>query len=104
MSENENVSGTTGDTGNTGNGGAAGAGWGWEPVPHGGDYDSDATAFVQLPQDMLDALDTGEPLAAPGHGFVPPPMIMPLGSSGSTDPSATGTWTMPAPWPDAGGR
>ncbi|MFD5423298.1 2Fe-2S iron-sulfur cluster-binding protein [Streptomyces sp. NPDC127069] len=110
MSENENVSGTTGDTGNAGsmgNGGpdgaAAGAGWGWEPVPHGGDYDSDATAFVQLPQDMLDALDTGEPLAAPGHGFVPPPMIMPLGSSGSTDPSATGTWTMPAQWPEAGG-
>ncbi|MFF4643693.1 (2Fe-2S)-binding protein [Streptomyces sp. NPDC001389] len=100
MSENENVSGTTG---NTGNGGAAGAGWGWEPVPHGGDYDSDATAFVQLPQDMLDALDSGEPLAAPGHGFVPPPMIMPLGSSGSTDPSATGTWTMPAQWPEAGG-
>ncbi|MEV7544043.1 (2Fe-2S)-binding protein [Streptomyces sp. NPDC089915] len=107
MSENENVSGTTGDTGHTGNGGgadaAAGAGWGWEPVPQGGDYDSDATAFVQLPQDMLDALDSGEPLAAPGHGFVPPPMIMPLGSSGSTDPSATGTWTMPVQWPEAGG-
>ncbi|MEU8433967.1 (2Fe-2S)-binding protein [Streptomyces sp. NPDC029216] len=109
MSENENVSGTTGDTGNTGNvgaqgaGGQAPAGWGWEPVPQGGDYDSDATAFVQLPQEMLDALDTGEPLAAPGHGFVPPPMIMPLGSAGSTDPSATGTWTMPVQWPEAGG-
>ncbi|MCX5199624.1 2Fe-2S iron-sulfur cluster-binding protein [Streptomyces sp. NBC_00249] len=95
MSENENVSGTTGNTGGAGNA------WGWEPVPHGGEYDSEATAFVKLPQDMLDALDNGEPLAAPGHGYVPPPMIVPLGS-GSADPSATGTWTMPVQWPEAG--
>ncbi|MFF5705400.1 (2Fe-2S)-binding protein [Streptomyces sp. NPDC012794] len=95
MSENENVSGTTGNAAGAGNG------WGWEPVPQGGEYDNEATAFVQLPQEMLDALDSGEPLAAPGHGFVPPPMILPLGS-GSADPSATGTWTMPVQWPDAG--
>ncbi|MEU9414893.1 2Fe-2S iron-sulfur cluster-binding protein [Streptomyces sp. NPDC048272] len=95
MSENENVSGTTGGTGH------ANAGWGWEPVPHGGEMDSDATAFVKLPQEMLDALDNREPLAAPGHGYVPPPMIVPLGS-GSADPSATGTWTMPVQWPEAG--
>ncbi|MCX5378116.1 (2Fe-2S)-binding protein [Streptomyces sp. NBC_00091] len=106
MSENENVSGTTGNTGHTGHtghAGTSGAGnaWGWEPVPQGGEYDSEATAFVQLPQEMLDALDRGEPLAAPGHGFVPPPMIVPLGS-GSADPSATGTWTMPVQWPEAG--
>ncbi|WP_328298936.1 2Fe-2S iron-sulfur cluster-binding protein [Streptomyces sp. NBC_00435] len=94
MSENEN-------TGHTGPGGSAGPAWGWEPVPHGGEYDSDATAFVKLPQDMLDALGTGEPLAAPGHGYVPPPMIVPLGTA-STDPSATGTWTMPVQWPEAG--
>ncbi|MFJ6796451.1 2Fe-2S iron-sulfur cluster-binding protein [Streptomyces sp. NPDC091268] len=81
--------------------GGSGPAWGWEPVPHGGEYDSDATAFVQLPQDMLDALDTGEPLAAPGHGYVPPPMIVPLGSA-STDPAATGAWTMPVQWPEAG--
>ncbi|GLX18259.1 (2Fe-2S)-binding protein [Streptomyces lavendulae] len=98
MSENENVSGTTG---NAGQGAGAGNGWGWEPVPQGGEYDNEATAFVHLPQEMLDALDSGEPLAAPGHGFVPPPMIVPLGS-GSADPSATGTWTMPVQWPDAG--
>ncbi|MFD9411056.1 2Fe-2S iron-sulfur cluster-binding protein [Streptomyces sp. NPDC059989] len=90
--ENENVS--------QGQGNGA-AGWGWEPVPQGGEYDSDATAFVKLPQDMLDALGTGEPLAAPGHGYVPPPMIVPLGSA-STDPAATGTWTLPVQWPEAG--
>ncbi|WP_328621346.1 (2Fe-2S)-binding protein [Streptomyces sp. NBC_00354] len=104
MSENENVSGTTGEAGPAGSAGPegrTGAGWGWEPVPQGGEYDSDATAFVKLPQDMLDALGTGEPLAAPGHGYVPPPMIVPLGSA-SADPSATGTWTIPVQWPEAG--
>ncbi|WP_052757600.1 2Fe-2S iron-sulfur cluster-binding protein [Streptomyces yangpuensis] len=93
MSGNENENVTQGN---------GTAGWGWEPVPQGGEYDSDATAFVKLPQDMLDALGTGEPLAAPGHGYVPPPMIVPLGSA-STDPAATGTWTLPAQWPEAGG-
>ncbi|MFF9984105.1 2Fe-2S iron-sulfur cluster-binding protein [Streptomyces erythrochromogenes] len=93
MSENENENVTQGN---------GTAGWGWEPVPQGGEYDSDATAFVKLPQDMLDALGTGEPLAAPGHGYVPPPMIVPLGSA-STDPAATGTWTLPVQWPEAGG-
>ncbi|MFD9480343.1 (2Fe-2S)-binding protein [Streptomyces nojiriensis] len=93
MSENENENVTQGN---------GTAGWGWEPVPQGGEYDSDATAFVKLPQDMLDALGTGEPLAAPGHGYVPPPMIVPLGSA-STDPAATGTWSIPVQWPEAGG-
>ncbi|MEU4358479.1 2Fe-2S iron-sulfur cluster-binding protein [Streptomyces virginiae] len=92
MSENENENVTQGN---------GTAGWGWEPVPQGGEYDSDATAFVKLPQDMLDALGTGEPLAAPGHGYVPPPMIVPLGSA-STDPAATGTWALPVQWPEAG--
>ncbi|MFE2552388.1 2Fe-2S iron-sulfur cluster-binding protein [Streptomyces sp. NPDC059355] len=92
------MSGTTEDAGPAGH---TGTSWGWEPVPQGGEYDSDATAFVKLPQDMLDALGTGEPLAAPGHGYVPPPMIVPLGSA-SADPAATGTWTLPAQWPEAG--
>ncbi|MFF5804254.1 2Fe-2S iron-sulfur cluster-binding protein [Streptomyces sp. NPDC012746] len=97
MSENEigNMSGGSGPTGQ------AEPAWGWEPVPHGGEYDSDATAFVKLPEDMLGAFGTGEPLAAPGHGYVPPPMIVPLGTA-TTDPSATGTWTMPVQWPEAG--
>ncbi|MEU3064770.1 (2Fe-2S)-binding protein [Streptomyces subrutilus] len=93
------MSGATGDPGDAG---SASPEWGWEPVPHGGESDSDATAFVKLPQDMLDALGTGEPLAAPGHGYVPPPMIVPLGSV-TTDPSATGTWTLPVQWPEAAG-
>ncbi|MER6201151.1 hypothetical protein ABT234_27765, partial [Streptomyces sp. NPDC001586] len=95
MSENENENANV----TQGNGTAS---WGWEPVPQGGEYDSDATAFVKLPQDMLDALGTGEPLAAPGHGYVPPPMIVPLGTA-TTDPAATGTWTIPVQWPEAGG-
>ncbi|MYR37279.1 hypothetical protein GTX14_11825 [Streptomyces sp. SID4944] len=34
---------------------------GWEPTPQSGEYDADATAFVQLPPEDLD----GVPLAAP---------------------------------------
>ncbi|WP_051840504.1 (2Fe-2S)-binding protein [Streptomyces sp. NRRL F-5126] len=61
---------------------------GWQPVPHGGEYDAEATAFVQLPpEDGADA-----PLAAPGHGYVPP-MITPL----QPDPSVAGTWGAPDP-------
>ncbi|QES52365.1 hypothetical protein DEJ50_12285 [Streptomyces venezuelae] len=94
--------------------GNTGGGWGWEPVPHGGEYDSDATAFVKLPEDMLNATGTGEPLAAPGHGYVPPVIVPPVIAvppvpaepvepAASTDPAATtGTWAMPVHWPDAG--
>ena len=64
---------------------------GWEPVPHGGEYEPDATAFVQLPPDM-DMM--GAPLAAPGHGYVPP-MIVPLTPAAATDPGATGVWRIP---------
>ncbi|MFE9568630.1 (2Fe-2S)-binding protein [Streptomyces sp. NPDC006692] len=65
---------------------------GWEPVPHGGEYEPDATAFVQLPPDM-DLM--GAPLAAPGHGYVPP-MIVPLTPAAATDPASTGIWRLPA--------
>ncbi|MFE9253113.1 2Fe-2S iron-sulfur cluster-binding protein [Streptomyces sp. NPDC007088] len=58
---------------------------GWEPMPRT-EYDVDATAFVRLPEDMMDAA----PLAAPGHGYVPP-RIPPAG----TDPAATGSWQVP---------
>lgn len=75
---------------------------GWQPVPQGGEYDDGATAFVQLPAD-LDALLGGDPLAAPGHGYVPP-MIVPLTPAAATDPAATGSWTIPGPLtePDRG--
>ncbi|MFD9224430.1 2Fe-2S iron-sulfur cluster-binding protein [Streptomyces sp. NPDC060064] len=61
---------------------------GWQPIPHGGEYDAEATAFLQLPPEG--ALDAA-PLEAPGHGYVPP-MITPLTPADATDPAATGTW------------
>ncbi|SCE37996.1 (2Fe-2S)-binding protein [Streptomyces sp. DvalAA-19] len=62
---------------------------GWEPTPQSGEYDADATAFVQLPPEDLD----GVPLAAPGHGYVPP-MILPLTPVAGPDPAATGGWVV----------
>ncbi|MFJ7625882.1 2Fe-2S iron-sulfur cluster-binding protein [Streptomyces sp. NPDC097595] len=64
---------------------------GWQPTPQG-DYDGDATAFVQLPpEDLADI-----PLAAPGHGYTPP-MILPLTPAADRDPAAAGNWTVQAP-------
>ncbi|MET7869301.1 (2Fe-2S)-binding protein [Streptomyces cyaneofuscatus] len=60
---------------------------GWEPTPQSGEYDADATAFVQLPPEDLANI----PLAAPGHGYVPP-MIVPLTPAAGLDPAATGSW------------
>ncbi|WP_406142519.1 2Fe-2S iron-sulfur cluster-binding protein [Streptomyces sp. NBC_01089] len=37
---------------------------------------------------------SGAPLAAPGHGYVPP-MILPLTPAAGTDPAGTGQWTVP---------
>ncbi|WP_338683529.1 2Fe-2S iron-sulfur cluster-binding protein [Streptomyces acidiscabies] len=46
----------------------------WDPLPQG-DYDDGATAFVKLPEGGVEALLAGDsPLAAPGHGYVPPPI------------------------------
>ncbi|WP_329457623.1 (2Fe-2S)-binding protein [Streptomyces sp. NBC_01497] len=67
----------------------------WQPVPHGGEYDAEATAFVQLPPED----DRDAPLAAPGHGYVPP-MITPL----QPDPSVAGTWGLPDPQAEAAGQ
>ncbi|MGO4429003.1 (2Fe-2S)-binding protein, partial [Streptomyces sp. MCAF7] len=54
-------------------------GSGWQPMPHGPEYDAEATGFVQLPPDYSHqdpaALGGGwDPLAAPGTGYTPPPM------------------------------
>ncbi|MEU8525132.1 2Fe-2S iron-sulfur cluster-binding protein [Streptomyces sp. NPDC048629] len=66
---------------------------GWQPIPQSEGYDSDATAFVQLPPDFDFAT---APLEAPGHGYVPP-MIVPLTPAAATDPAATGTWVVQEP-------
>ncbi|MGW3356585.1 2Fe-2S iron-sulfur cluster-binding protein [Streptomyces bungoensis] len=72
----------------------------WDPLPQG-DYDDGATAFVKLPEGGIDALLSGDsPLAAPGHGYVPP-RITP--APGADDPDGGGTWAAPAggeQWPD----
>ncbi|MGY0486247.1 2Fe-2S iron-sulfur cluster-binding protein [Streptomyces sp. WG-D5] len=65
---------------------------GWEPVPQG-EYDSDATAFVQLPPE---GFPDAAPLAAPGHGYVPPQItVSPATGAAATDPAATGVWVLP---------
>ncbi|MFE0455376.1 2Fe-2S iron-sulfur cluster-binding protein [Streptomyces sp. NPDC058914] len=75
----------------------------WDPLPQG-DYDDGATAFVKLPEGGIDALLAGRgdsPLAAPGHGYVPPRITA---AHEGTDPAATGedAWGTPAggaEWP-----
>ncbi|WP_432171241.1 2Fe-2S iron-sulfur cluster-binding protein [Streptomyces sp. 1222.5] len=72
----------------------------WNPLPQG-DYDDGATAFVKLPEGGIEALLSGDsPLAAPGHGYVPPQITV---APGTGDPAATGTWATPDGgdrWPD----
>ncbi|WP_328771246.1 (2Fe-2S)-binding protein [Streptomyces sp. NBC_00286] len=91
----------------------------WDPLPQG-DYDDGATAFVQLPEGGIDALRSDSPLAAPGHGYVPPhieseegqpqevrwpdpnaqrdePPQQPAHDGFSYHPGATGQWTFEEP-------
>ncbi|MEU6575917.1 2Fe-2S iron-sulfur cluster-binding protein [Streptomyces sp. NPDC046805] len=72
----------------------------WDPLPQG-DYDDGATAFVELPEGGIDALLAAHsPLAAPGHGYVPPQIAAAPGA----EPAAPGAWTTPADgaqWPDS---
>ncbi|MFD4544840.1 2Fe-2S iron-sulfur cluster-binding protein [Streptomyces sp. NPDC058466] len=87
--------------------GAPRSGGRWDPLPQG-DYDDSATAFVQLPEGGIDALlaDRDSPLAAPGHGYVPPQITVAPTTPAATDPAATGTWGVPAEavqWPDPNG-
>ncbi|MEU4684741.1 2Fe-2S iron-sulfur cluster-binding protein [Streptomyces xinghaiensis] len=69
---------------------------GWRPTAQSGEYDSEATAFVQLPEGLLDPSAGREPLAAPGQGYAPPPL-----ESGYGEPPEGGQWTMP--YTDPGG-
>ncbi|GGJ87472.1 hypothetical protein GCM10011583_18750 [Streptomyces camponoticapitis] len=67
----------------------------WQPIPQGGEYDAEATAFVQLPpEDRADA-----PLAARGHGYVPPTIDQrqPDGGVGPAGPAAAGQWAARTP-------
>ncbi|MGK5529439.1 2Fe-2S iron-sulfur cluster-binding protein [Streptomyces sp. URMC 129] len=76
----------------------------------GGEYDAEATAFIELPPGYAEGTG-GEPLAAPGHGYRPPeigrPTAPPATAEATTDPGATGQWTMPFGWgtpqPEGGG-
>ncbi|MER5468931.1 2Fe-2S iron-sulfur cluster-binding protein [Streptomyces sp. NPDC002685] len=83
--------------------GAPRGGGRWDPLPQG-DYDDGATAFVKLPEGGIEALLAArEPLAAPGHGYVPPQIAVTPAPPEAADPSATGTWAAQggaAPWPD----
>ncbi|TJZ56047.1 2Fe-2S iron-sulfur cluster binding domain-containing protein [Streptomyces piniterrae] len=89
---------------------------GWQPLPQGGEYEQEATAFVQLPEGFTtgaygaglpNGYGTSDPLAAPGHGYTPPASFTqhapspPVPDAG-TDPAATGQWTMPFADPSAG--
>ncbi|MET7859990.1 2Fe-2S iron-sulfur cluster-binding protein [Streptomyces sp. NPDC005318] len=77
---------------NEGNEDHSGQHGGWQPTPQGGEYDAEATAFVQLPPEDLANI----PLAAPGQGYVPP-MILPLTPAAGLDPAATGSWIVQTP-------
>ncbi|GGQ53368.1 2Fe-2S iron-sulfur cluster-binding protein [Streptomyces althioticus] len=79
-----------------GQGGTPPGGSRWDPLPQG-DYDDGATAFVNLPEGGIDALlDAMEsPLAAPGHGYVPPQITVTPATTAGTDPAATGSWAAP---------
>ncbi|MDX3232791.1 2Fe-2S iron-sulfur cluster-binding protein [Streptomyces sp. ME19-01-6] len=89
-------------------------GSGWQPMPHGPEYDAEATGFLQLPPDHSHqdpAAHTGgwDPLAAPGTGYTPPPVTggpgapsqggqwQPTahGPGAPADPSGTGHWAVP---------
>ncbi|MEU5315972.1 2Fe-2S iron-sulfur cluster-binding protein [Streptomyces sp. NPDC021056] len=75
----------------------------WDPLPQG-DYDDGATAFVKLPEGGIEALLASDtPLAAPGHGYVPPQITVAPDGAAGTDPTATGSWAVPVDgtqWPD----
>ena len=67
----------------------------WDPLPQG-EYDDGATAFVELPEGGVDALLAADsPLAAPGHGYVPPQIAVNPATTAGTDPAATGAWPVP---------
>lgn len=85
------------DYGDRHTGGTPPSGGRWDPLPQG-EYDDGATAFVKLPEGGVDALfaSSDSPLAAPGHGYVPPQITVAPATTAGTDPAATGSWAMPS--------
>ncbi|MEU8827343.1 2Fe-2S iron-sulfur cluster-binding protein [Streptomyces sp. NPDC048636] len=86
-------------------------GSGWQPMPHGSDWDADSTAFVQLPPDYAfpdpsDPSGSWDPLAAPGTGYTPPPVTGGPdghdGQGGQGAPSQGGQWQPPHGQPGHG--
>ncbi|WP_067225783.1 (2Fe-2S)-binding protein [Streptomyces sp. NBRC 109706] len=77
------------------------------PQPNwGGEYDAEATGFLELPGDFP-RQGGSEPLAAPGQGYQPPviePSAPPATAEPSVDPGATGQWTMPFAFGEAPAR
>ncbi|WP_428934682.1 2Fe-2S iron-sulfur cluster-binding protein [Streptomyces sp. ACT015] len=86
--------------------GAPRSGGRWDPLPQG-DYDDGATAFVKLPEGGIDALlaSADSPLAAPGHGYVPPRITAaPDQTAGEWGtPDGGGQWPDPNAAPHEGG-
>ncbi|MER6956977.1 2Fe-2S iron-sulfur cluster-binding protein [Streptomyces sp. NPDC000618] len=80
--------------------GAPQGGGRWDPLPQG-DYDDGATAFVKLPEGGIDALLAArgaDPLAAPGHGYVPPQIaVAPPTDEATTWAAPPGGTDWPAP-------
>ncbi|EGX57817.1 hypothetical protein SZN_20996 [Streptomyces zinciresistens K42] len=76
----------------------------WDPLPQG-DYDDGATAFVELPEGGIDALlaSADSPLAAPGHGYVPPQITVASGTTAGTDPADPGGWPVAGAPAEGGG-
>ncbi|MDQ0991182.1 2Fe-2S iron-sulfur cluster-binding protein [Streptomyces sp. V3I7] len=77
----------------------------WDPLPQG-DYDDGATAFVKLPEGGIDALLAADsPLAAPGHGYVPPRIAVTPQTDAGSGAGLPESWTTPAggaQWGDPG--
>ncbi|MFC8079637.1 (2Fe-2S)-binding protein [Streptomyces sp. NPDC057307] len=66
----------------------------WQPIPQGGEYDAEATAFVQLPPEDRAAA----PLAARGHGYVPPTIDQRQAQAdGGMGPAGGGQWAPHTP-------
>ncbi len=74
----------------------------WQPLAPGGEYDADATMHVSFADRFHDLAATPsgvDPLAAPGHGYVPPQDAAGWGAptepTAATGPTGSGEWPMP---------